>query len=229
LIGTGFFKKEKITMTPWKNTGNLYSSEHQALCLWNDERLGSKASMQKLARFFASLDKMPRRDIPFWMVDRLSEWEGAIWDGDNLTIIFGPETVDQSFNDDGSFRWISDFLKFATNEPRQRAQNRIIERLRLMTASVAVYEVHLGHAFHFGYRVPVSYKEFYNEKFFNEETLKKAQFFRTIAPKLSISLWDARRIIKRTGARTKGFAAKPEQMTSLVEFIMNTDWDGMAD
>jgi hypothetical protein len=152
-----------------------------------------------------------------------------IWDGDAREILFEPETVDESFNDDGSFRWISDFLKFASIEPRQRAQKRIIERLRLMNASVAVYEVYLRYAFHRGCRVPMSYRAFYNEKFFNEVTLQQVQFYEQLAPSGFTSRWNARRIFRRTGTRIKGLAAKPEQMTLLVEFIMDTDWDAMAD
>lgn len=214
-------------VAPWENKRELFCSDDLALCLWRDDRIGQKQSMQRLAQFFTSLDKMPRRDIPFWMVDRLSEWEGAIWDGDDLKIIYEPETVDASFNDDGSFRWISDFLKLASSEPRQQAQRRVLERLRLMTASVAVYEVYLRFAVHQGFRVPISYRDFYNDKFFNEVTLKKAQFFRGLAPLNFTWLKDAKRVHKQTGARIKELAAEPQQMSSLVDFIMTTDWDAI--
>lgn len=40
--------------------------------------------------------------------------------------------IDDAFGGDGSFRWLSDFIRFAEHPPHQLPQRRIIERLRLI-------------------------------------------------------------------------------------------------
>ena len=40
--------------------------------------------------------------------------------------------IDDAFGGDGSFRWLSDFIRFAERPPLQVPQRRIIERLRLI-------------------------------------------------------------------------------------------------
>ena len=44
----------------------------------------------------------------------------------------GDETIDLAFGDDGSFRWLSDFLSFASEPPKQKPQRRVLTRLRLI-------------------------------------------------------------------------------------------------
>lgn len=46
--------------------------------------------------------------------------------------------IDEAFNDDGSFRWLSDFLRFAEMEPRQRPQARVLDRLRLIDLALRI-------------------------------------------------------------------------------------------
>jgi hypothetical protein len=40
--------------------------------------------------------------------------------------------IDDAFGGDGSFRWLSDFIRFAEDPPHQLPQRRIIARLRLI-------------------------------------------------------------------------------------------------
>jgi hypothetical protein len=42
------------------------------------------------------------------------------------------KAIDRAFNDDDSFRWRSDFLRFAETEPKQPPQARVLNRLRLI-------------------------------------------------------------------------------------------------
>lgn len=40
--------------------------------------------------------------------------------------------IDDAFGGDGSFRWLSDLIRFAEASPRQHPQRRVLERLRLI-------------------------------------------------------------------------------------------------
>ena len=48
--------------------------------------------------------------------------------------------IDDAFNNDGSFRWLSDFVSFAVREPKQRPQKRVLQRLRLIDLAVRISE-----------------------------------------------------------------------------------------
>lgn len=87
---------------------------------------------RRLAIATCALD-LSRREIPNWIADVIFSYEGRIlWpNGEEFRI--SDTAIDDVFGNDGSFRWISDFLKFGSlRAPRQKPQYRIIKRLRLI-------------------------------------------------------------------------------------------------
>jgi len=94
-------------------------------------QLGRKSHVQRLAMATRALE-LPRRAIPDWIADQVYGFEGEILWPDGAPFVVTDTAIDEAFNDDGSFRWLSDFLRFADTEPRQRPQARVLDRLRLI-------------------------------------------------------------------------------------------------
>jgi hypothetical protein len=118
---------------------SLRTMPNSAIVLYGDDVIASIEFLQRLAQFYASLDRS-RRTIPDWIADQLSIYTGAIHTRRSIEFVPEDGAVDAAFNDDDSFRWLSDFLKYASTTPRQRAQARIIDRLRIMTIAPAIGE-----------------------------------------------------------------------------------------
>jgi len=97
----------------------------------SDGQLSRKSHVQRLAMATRALE-LPRRAIPDWIADQVFGFEGAIVWPDGRAFDLTDTSIDEAFNDDGSFRWLSDFLRFAESEPRQRPQVRVLARLRLI-------------------------------------------------------------------------------------------------
>jgi len=97
----------------------------------SDAQLSRKSHVQRLAMAARALE-LPRRAIPDWIADQLFGFEGVIVWPDGKPFELSDTAIDETFNDDGSFRWLSDFLRFAEAEPRQRPQARVLNRLRLI-------------------------------------------------------------------------------------------------
>jgi len=97
----------------------------------SDAQLSRKSHVQRLAMATRALE-LPRRAIPDWIADQVYAFEGAILWPDGTPFSITDTAIDEAFNDDGSFRWLSDFLRFAEMEPRQRPQARVLGRLRLI-------------------------------------------------------------------------------------------------
>jgi hypothetical protein len=87
------------------------------------------AHFRRLAIATAALE-FSRRKLIDEMSDVLYGFEGKlVWpDGSAYDL---PD-IDDAFGGDGSFRWLSDFIRFAERPPHQIPQRRIIERLRLI-------------------------------------------------------------------------------------------------
>ncbi|WP_069095564.1 hypothetical protein [Methyloligella halotolerans] len=97
----------------------------------SDYELARVSHFQRLAIATRALG-LSRREIPNWMADVIYGYRGLItWPGGKAFIV-GDDDIDAVFNDDGSFRWLSDFVNFAERAPRQKPQERVIERLRLI-------------------------------------------------------------------------------------------------
>jgi len=103
----------------------------------SDSELLRRSYFQRLAIATKALE-LPRREIPNWVADVIYSHEGSIvWpNGDRFVI--DDEDIDAAFNDDGSFRWLSDFLRFAEIPPRQAPQLRVLSRLRLIDLAMRI-------------------------------------------------------------------------------------------
>jgi hypothetical protein len=105
--------------------------ESRRVMVASDSQLSRKSHVQRLAMAARALE-LPRRAIPDWIADQIYGFEGAILWPDGRAFELSDTAIDDAFNDDGSFRWLSDFLRFAETEPRQRPQARVLDRLRLI-------------------------------------------------------------------------------------------------
>lgn len=83
----------------------------------------------RLAIATAALE-FSRRKLIDEISDVLYDFEGKlVWpDGTSFEL---PD-IDDAFGADGSFRWLSDFIRFAEHPPHQVPQRRVIMRLRLI-------------------------------------------------------------------------------------------------
>lgn len=95
----------------------------------SDTALRRYSHFQRLAIATAALP-VSRRELPNLIADTIYNFKGEIvWP--NGTPYDLPD-LDDAFGGDGSFRWVSDFIRFAEEPPRQHPQRRVIERLRLI-------------------------------------------------------------------------------------------------
>lgn len=139
-------------MNEWKIlriATEVSSGPKPVLQLPPDHVIGSARQMQFLARLLIYID-MPRREVPEWVTNTFYAFEGVVIDEHGRDITLDVDKFYASFNEDEEFRWISDFLKFAHREPRQRAQRRVMDRLRYLTAAAAVYEYTYHHGIGMG-------------------------------------------------------------------------------
>lgn len=103
----------------------------RAVVVASDEELSRRSHFQRLATATRALG-ISRREIPNWLADTIYGFRGRITWPDGRTFEVDDEDIDAAFNDDGSFRWLSGFMYFAEFDPRQRPQERILRRLRLI-------------------------------------------------------------------------------------------------
>jgi hypothetical protein len=97
----------------------------------SEAELCRRSHFQRLSMATRALG-ISRREIPNWMADVIFGFRGRIMWPDGKVFEVGDEDIDAAFNDDGSFRWLSDFLHFASVNPKQKPQERVIVRLRLI-------------------------------------------------------------------------------------------------
>lgn len=90
---------------------------------------------------------LSRRRIPDWIAETIHFYDGVILTPHGRPWTISDTLIDDAFNNDGSYRWLSDFMRFATEPPKQRPQDRVIARLRLL--SLAFQIAHPDVARHF--------------------------------------------------------------------------------
>lgn len=95
----------------------------------SDTELRRRSHFQRLAIATAALE-VSRREIINVIADALYKFEGRIVHPNGAP--YEVPDIDDAFGNDGTFRWVSDFIRFAEEPPRQVPQARIIERLRLI-------------------------------------------------------------------------------------------------
>lgn len=113
-------------------------SDRSAITIPSAEILAQPSSVRRLAMAYQAKN-LPRRKILNFIADHLYEYEGELlYLGRNVSF---DADIDEVFGTDRdpSERWLSDFLAFAVEAPRQRAQRRTFDRLVLLWAALAVH------------------------------------------------------------------------------------------
>ncbi len=105
----------------------------------------TKSYYHKLAMAVAELRHsdglyMSRRDVPDWMADQLFREDLRFVCKDGSPFEISDTAIDEAFNDDGTFRWLSYLVAFADSPPRQAPQARLAPRLILL--SLAFWAAH---------------------------------------------------------------------------------------
>lgn len=118
-----------MTSNDQDNSSFSANDPRRKIVVASDTQLRRRSHFQRLAIATAALD-VSRRKLIDDISDEIYGFRGTfVWPNGEA---FAIPDIDDAFNNDGSFRWLSDFIKFAEEEPRQHPQRRIIERLRLI-------------------------------------------------------------------------------------------------
>ncbi len=83
-------------------------------------------------------EELSRRDFADWLAEELFGFDGQIVLPDGSGYLVRDTLIDDVFSGDGSFRWISELVKFAVSPPRQRPQRRILRRLRAIDLAIRI-------------------------------------------------------------------------------------------
>jgi hypothetical protein len=103
-----------------------------------DRVLRQPSFVASLARRVRDLG-LSRRALPDFMADMIFGYRGRIIATDGQRFCVCRVDIDEAFGgNDASFRWVSDFLRMADEPPKQLAQSRIIERLRLIALALSI-------------------------------------------------------------------------------------------
>ncbi len=94
-----------------------------------NEQLQRRSHVQRLAIATLALGHS-RRVMINVIADVLYHYHGDLFWPDGVPYDL-PE-IDEVFGNDPTFRWVSAFLNFAVETPRQATQERVIERLRMI-------------------------------------------------------------------------------------------------
>jgi len=91
--------------------------------------------------------RMSRREIPNWMADCLFREDVRFVYADGAPFFIGDTAIDDAFENDGSFRWLSDLRAYAESPPRQAPQARLYDRLVLLSLSFWVADPDIATGF----------------------------------------------------------------------------------
>lgn len=108
-----------------------------AVMVASDWELRKRTYFRRLAVATASLE-MSRRRIPDWLTDTIYGHRGLILWPSGRRYELHDTAIDDAFGNDGSYRWLSDFVRFAEQPPRQKPQTRVLERLRLLSLAFQI-------------------------------------------------------------------------------------------
>ena len=109
--------------------------------------LRSRSYFRRLAIATRNLG-LSRREIPNWMANTIFRFEGVIRSHDGQALNITDTAIDDAFRNDGSFRWLSDFMGFAERPLRQSPQMRVVVRLQLLDIAFKIDKPEI--AKHFG-------------------------------------------------------------------------------
>ncbi|WP_051088985.1 hypothetical protein [Woodsholea maritima] len=108
--------------------------------LWLEEpdRLLSVSYSSRLAIVIANLG-LSRRALADDMAHHLYLYEGVIRNrASGKVIMLDDEAIERAFNNDGSFRWISEFIRRGERPGQRRMQERTFERLALLDLYIKI-------------------------------------------------------------------------------------------
>ncbi len=138
--------------TAARNDASRPSHLHEIIVPEPEEVL-TRSYYHQLAKAVADLRNadgsyMSRRSVPDWMADQLFDERVRFIREDGTLLEISDTAIDDAFNDDGTFRWLSYLVAFAESPPRQAPQARIAERLILLSLAfwVAHPEIAAGFA-----------------------------------------------------------------------------------
>jgi hypothetical protein len=114
-----------------------FKSNKRIVIVPHASQLLTKSYYARLAISTASLG-LSRQEIVDWMHDRLYQEDVDIQFRDGTPYEIGDEDVYDAFNHDESFRWLSDFIASAANEPLQKPHHTIELRLRLLSLAFCI-------------------------------------------------------------------------------------------
>lgn len=105
----------------------------------SDETLCRRSTFYRLAVTYAAM-KLSRRSVLDHLTDQLVAFHGVAVTACGRRFDPADIDVDEVFrtDNDPSERWISDFLRFATEPPRRNAQSRTAPRLRVLWLALAI-------------------------------------------------------------------------------------------
>lgn len=109
--------------------------ERQRIVVASDDELTRLSCFRRMAMATASLvrsEGISRRRFPDWLADTIYGYEGEIVWAHGGAFTISDTAIDDAFNNDGSFRWLWGFVRFADETPRQAPQQRVLARLRLI-------------------------------------------------------------------------------------------------
>jgi hypothetical protein len=116
---------------------NIKEGEKPHIVIPDDDLLLRPATTARLAIALRAKG-LSRRAFPNFILDMLYGFKGDISYADGTPFCRCAVDVDAAFNDDGSFRWLQDFLEFADRDPQQNMQERVLPRLQLIFLALAI-------------------------------------------------------------------------------------------
>lgn len=133
-----------LNSKPWTVLKEPKDSDAEiVILLHDDETIGSVRHMQRLARLIVYLD-LSRREVPDWLLNTFYGFGGEMRNARGAVLDIDVDELYDAFNDEGDFRWISDLILWTRATPKQRAQGRVLARLRYLTMGAAVHEFRYG-------------------------------------------------------------------------------------
>ena len=120
-----------------KNANDNQPNEHPPITIPDAKVLARPSAVRRLAMAYRTKN-LPRRKILDFIADHLYQHEGELlYQGRNVSF---DADIDEVFGTDRdpSERWLGDFLAFAVDAPRQRAQRRVVDRLVMLWVALAI-------------------------------------------------------------------------------------------
>jgi len=129
----------------------LDAERRRRIVVASDRELRRRSYFRRLAMATKALLAelaLSRREMPDWIADTIYAYRGEVVWPEGRPFNVSDTDIDDAFNNDGSFRWLSGFIRFADAAPRQAPQSRILDRLRLIDLAFRIARPDIAR--HFG-------------------------------------------------------------------------------